>query len=483
MASLAAQRALRPAARGRPALLFLELLSGEALFALFIALLLPIGFTLVGLSALNRTLYPLLACLAAGWLHHKRSPWYLGLCIWLFAASPLIRRLTDYDLGYEQTSSVLLAAYLACLWGAATGLPYVLRPGARYAGAFLLIFACIAYGVLVAVFNDRLVASLVEALKWLVGPFLALHIIADPARRSEYRRVVVLAFVAGGLAMALYGIHQFVSPTAWDLEWVSNVRQDGMTSIGNPEPYGIRVFSTMHSAGSLGAFLMASMLFALALPATVAVPSLLPIMLAIGLCQYRSIWGGTVLAILCVAMIGPARERSRIVLAALGVIFSLGMLSMVPEVEYTLGERLRSLTELRADASGEDRLQQYVQVLEHNEDLLAGQGLGTGAGSLIGQQAGGPGYIDGGLLMSYVALGFVAASLYFVALLTTVGRVLALAGRLPGEGFLYAAIVVGWIIQLPLSAVHTSETGIPGWLAIGLALAGGRVIAEQGGQR
>ncbi|MCO6418400.1 hypothetical protein JYK14_19850 [Siccirubricoccus sp. KC 17139] len=458
--------------------------NAEAAVAAGTALLLPLGFQVLGLAGFNRTLYPLIAFAVAGWLHARRSPWYLGLCIWLFAASPMIRRMADYDLGYEPSSTVLLAPYVACLWAGVTGVPYMLRPGARYAGAFLALFACIVYGVLVAVFQDRLLAAMVESLKWVIGPFLALHILADASRRAAYRHVVVLAFVLSGVLMALYGIHQFVSPTAWDIEWVSNVRQEGMTSIGTPEPYGIRVFSTMHSAGSLGAFLMAAMLFALALPVTFAVPSLLPIMLAIGLAQYRAIWAGTVLAIGCVALIGPVRERGRILMASFAVILSLGALSTVPEMEYTLGERFRSLTELRSDASGEDRLQQYEQFLGRGEELLTGYGLGTGSGSLVGQTAGGPGYIDGGLLVTCVALGLPAALVFFCALFLIVVRVVTLARKLPGEGFLYAAIVVGWIVQLPFGAIHAGEHGIPAWLAIGLALAGGRArAAELGGQR
>lgn len=469
-------------AAARPASPWRELFSADAVLAASAALLLPLAFHGVGLDALNRLLYPGLACVVAGWLHHRRSPWYLGLCIWLFAASPLIRRMADLELGFEATSTVLLAPYLACLWAGLSGLAYAFRPGARNTGPFLVMLACITYGVFVSIFADRTLSALVEALKWLVGPFLALHIVATAEHRIAQRNVVVLAFVGGGLAMALYGIGQFVSPTAWDAEWVSNMRQIGMTSAGSPEPFGIRVFGTMHSAGSLGAFLMAAMLFALALPVTVALPSLLPIMLAIGLCQYRTIWAGTLLAILCVAVIGPVRERGRILVAAFACVLSLSALSTVPEIEFTLGERFRSLTELRSDASGEERLAQYEQFLGANEGMLTGLGLGTGGGSQVESPGDGPGFIDGGLLMSYVALGLLAASLYFGALFTCIARVFLLAAKLPGEGFLYAAIVLGWMVQLPFGAVHTGEHGIPAWLAIGLALAGGRALATTPGE-
>ena len=212
------------------------------------------------------------------------------------------------------------------------------------------------------------------------------------------------------------------------------------------------------------------MVFAIALPTAVVLPCLIPIMLAIGLCQYRSIWAGTLVAIACIAAFGPARERTRIVLCAIAVGLSLGLLSAVPEVEYTLGNRLQSLTELGADESGEQRLQQYARFLHDNENLLFGMGLGTGGGSVIQEQSDGLGYIDGGLLVSLVALG-AAAGLFFAALVLTLCRACAAARRLPGEGYLYVAMLAGWLLQLPFGSVHIGEHGFPAWLVIGLALA------------
>lgn len=461
------------AAAPRAAVPWRGLWGGDAAFSATVALLLPLALHIAGLAALNRSLYPALAFGAAGVLYARRSPWYPGLCVWLFAASPLVRRLSDFHLGFEPASTVLLAPYVACLWAGLSAFAYCLGPRPRFAGAFIVMLGCVLYGLAVSVFDGRMFAGAVEALKWAVGPLFALHIIAHPELRPAFRRVAVAAFVSAGLAMSLYGVAQFLSPAPWDAEWVANIRQIGMTSAGVPEPFGIRVFATMHSAGSLGAFLMAAMVFVPMLPAALALPCLLPIMLAIGLCQYRTVWAGTLVAIACVALLGPARERMRIVLCAIAVMLSLGALSAVPEVQHTLGERLRSLTELGSDESGEERLRMYWRFLDDNEELLFGMGLGTGSGTQVQGSSDGIGYIDGGLLVSFVALGAVAASSYFAALGLVSVRVWAMAKRMPGEGYLYAAMVVGWLAQLPFGAVHIGEHGFPAWLAVGLALSAG----------
>ena len=78
---------------------------------------------------------------------------------------------------------------------------------------------------------------------------------------------------------------------------------------------------------------------------------------------------------------------------------------------------------------------QYEKFLNNSEGMLTGLGLGAGGGSQVEAAGDRPGYIDGGLLMSYVALGMLAASLYLGGLFACVARVFLLVRKLPDEGF------------------------------------------------
>ncbi len=72
-----------------------------------------------------------------------------------------------------------------------------------------------------------------------------------------------MCLVWAGMTMALYGIAQFVLLPEWDAQWMRNVIELGLDSIGQPEPFAVRVFSTMNSPGSFGIMLMAAIIVAL----------------------------------------------------------------------------------------------------------------------------------------------------------------------------------------------------------------------------
>ena len=262
--------------------------------------------------------------------------------------------------------------------------------------------------------------------------------------------------------MSVYGVFQYVAPTAWDLDWVANVRLTGMDTAGLPEPYGIRVFGSMNSAGSLGAFLSVSAVLALTLPLPIALPCLLAFLPGIALCQYRAVWAGVLISLLVAALRGPAATRLRLALGAGAVVLGLGSLSAVPEIAETLDARLRTVTDLGSDASGEERLAQYRLFLSENRDALAGSGFGrnNGASLLASQGAATQGIIDGGILEAYTYFGVVVGSGFFLGLASLFLRVCR-AGRLaPGQAFAYPAIVVGTLVQLPFGSIHTGEMGL-----------------------
>lgn len=448
------------------------LLCVDAALSAAVALLLPLAFLGVGLAQLNRSVYPLAAFAAAAYLYNRSSSWYPGLCVWLFAASPLVRRMTDEQLGFEPSSTVLLAPYLACLCAAWSCLSYCLRPRPVLAGPFIAMLACLVYGFALAVLGGRLASGMVDLLKWSVGPLMAVHLLATADRHEAMQQVLLRAFVAAGIAMSVYGIAQFVSPPTWDAEWLRNMILQGMTSSGRPEPYEIRVFSTMHSAGSFGAFLTVAFVLLLALPTPVALPGLAVVGAGLALCQYRAIWAGTALAVLCVVLAAPGRVRLRVILGVAAVVIGLSGAATVPEIEDTLASRFRSLTELKGDASGEDRLNQYGRFLDTSEDLLTGAGLAINGGArrLDNLSAA---LIDSGLLETLTALGVVIGAVYFWGFFLVVWRACTVPRSRCPQVHLYRAIVAGWIVQLPFGSVHLGEIGFGMWPFIGLSLAAG----------
>lgn len=445
------------------------LLCPSALLSLTVALLLPLALHGAGLAQLNRLLYPAVAMIAAAYLYNRDSPWYPGLCIWLFAAAPLVRRLADERLGYQLSSTTLLAPYLASAVAGFSLLPYLTRSRPTFAWPFATLLICVAYGFLLAILNGRMASGVVDLLKWGVGPLMAVHLMASAHQREAMHQVALRAFITAGIAMSLYGIAQFISPPSWDAEWLRNIAVQGMTSSGRPEPFQVRVFSTMNSAGSFGAFLTVGIVLSLSATALVALPGLALMATALALCQYRAVWAGTLFAVLSVVLAAPGRVRIRVVLGAVAVVIGLGGVATIPEVEQVLSNRVRSLTELGSDVSGEERLSQYSRLLHEGDSLVLGSGLAiTGASRQMDQQN--STLIDSGLLETVLALGVCVATVFFCCLGYLAWRVCTLSKRTCKHAHLYRGIVLGWLIQLPFGSVHVGELGFGPWLCLGLAL-------------
>jgi hypothetical protein len=260
-----------------------------------------------------------------------------------------------------------------------------------------------------------------------------------------------------------------VSPSSWDSLWMQGAAELGMDSIGVPEPFSLRVFSTMNSPGSFGAILLAAILVALKRPLPVAIPAVSCMLLGLGLCQYRTIWAATALGILMLAVMRPRAFSPRNLLAAGVMLLALSATALLPEVRDTIARRIDSVNELKADRSGEERLNQYRDLLG-DDGLIAGQGLGL-AGSMRRLDGLPRAISDSGLIDIWRALGVLVGSGFLGALIVLCGRALAPAAQASVDLDFDRTIAVTTFVQLPMGSVHAGEMGFCAWLFLGLALA------------
>ena len=443
----------------------------DAGLAFCAALAVPVAFYAAGFGGLNRLFYPALAALVGLHLIRRQSPWFVGFCIWVFCAAPLIRRLTDLATSWDPTNPVLLAPYLATLCAVGSFAPYVLRPRAPFAGTLVLMLMCLMWGLLLAVLDGRVTSGMVDAMKWGIGPVFAAYLLSRAGDYDVLFRTVTNAFLVAGPPMGLYGVLQYMEPQLWDREWMINVVSLGLTSIGGPAAFEIRVFSTMNSPGSFAAVMMIGLILLLRQPMPVGALCSVPLALGLALAQYRAVWAGTVLGIFVVLLAGPAREKARIAAVAVALAFCAGSLAVVPEIANTLTARFESLQKIGSDASGEDRLSQYQDFLTSDERLIVGEGLAISgaARQLDGRNSR---VIDSGIIETINALGIVVGTAFLLGLAGL--AVKAVTGRGRGQSVhLCRAVVVASLVQLPFGTIHAGETGFWTWLFIGLSLAGG----------
>ena len=444
----------------------------EAGLAAVVVLGIPVALYAVGLAPVERLAYPAVGFIAAGYLYSKRSPWYVGLCIWLFCATPLVRRLVDEQAGWDPSNPVLLTPYLACAFAGLSFVRYLLRPRPPHVTPFVIVLGCIVYGLLLAILNGRLLSGMIDAMKWSAGPLVAVHILAQSRHRGRLRQCAENSLLVAGPLMAAYGIAQYINPQSWDADWVTEVASLGLNSIGVPRPFELRVFGTMNSPGSLGAILMVSILIALQRRLVAMLPAISVMILGLLLTQYRAIWAGTLLGTLYLVYGSLTRVRVYIAISAVGLMGMTSLAAVMPEVRQAVTQRLLTITELQGDASGEDRLHQYQTFLlgTNGNNLLAGEGLAIdGASRRLDHQN--SVVVDSGLIESYNELGVFVGTLFMAGILGATCLPFARKSRNDASIPLCRAVALALICQLPFGSVYGGEFGFCGWLFFGFAAA------------
>jgi hypothetical protein len=444
-------------------------LAGEGIAVVVVVLLLPVGMYLAGVAPQARLVYPALNLIVAAYLYERRSPWYAAHCLLIFCCVSLVRRLIDSQAGFDPSNPVLLTPYLCCLLTAGAFIEYWTRRQPRGLAPFLVLLACIAYGTALAMLDGRIRSSLVDVLKWSVGPLFAVYLLRNSDRIAQIRAVFEPCVIAVSIAMALYGIAQFANPAPWDATWMRGVLELGFNSIGQPEPFQLRVFSTMNSPGAFGAILSAGVVLALKRRLPVCLMCVAPMLVGLALCQYRSLWAATALAIVLVAIAPSVSVRRTNILALFLAGLALASTALSPQIRDAVVQRATSLTELEGDESLRKRLDQYGEFFQH-DNLIVGDGLAiNGASRRLDNRPNTE--IDGAIIEIYRAMGVIVGTAFILAIALLVVSLFRAASAVGGPIYFDRAIVAALFVQFPIGTVNVGELGFCAWAFMGFGLA------------
>ena len=203
-------------------------------------------------------------CLIVALFTYVRSPpTYLAFTWWTWLLTPLIRRLFDLRYGYHAASPLLLGPLLAT---SVALLSVLLRRRMLRSTAYLPFFiaaTALAYAFVVGAIRQSPYAALYDLLTWLAPLMFGLHLALE-WRQFPRLRATVSSCVLWGLVFASsYAIWQFVDPPLWDRVWVVSAK---MYSVGSPQPFVIRVFSTLNAPGPFSIMLVFALLLGMVAP-------------------------------------------------------------------------------------------------------------------------------------------------------------------------------------------------------------------------
>lgn len=433
------------------------------------------------LAAPAGLLYPVMVLVAAALLLWRKPALYVGFMWWVWFLTPLVRRLVDYQVGYTETSPVMLAPFLVtgvALVAVLANLRRLPRPH-RLPLAFATFGLLYAYAV--GVLNNGLLTATFDLLTWGVPVVCGAYVLTHGHHVTAFRAVTQRAFMWGLLVMGVYSVVQYFYLPAWDGYWMDNA---GLGSIGISEPQEVRVFSTLNSPGPLATVLMTGLLLAFG-GGAVRVPGAIAGITGFALSAVRSAWGGWVVGFLVIASSLPLRLRARL----LGTLLLLGIVAVplfsVGPVAELLSQRLQSVTDLENDTSFNERLALYTDLSSLLTGSPLGQGLGsTGVASGLGDRETTLQNLDSGVIAVVYTFG-VLGTLYFVggtAVLFGAALRTGLWSRDLSEAA-YIGVTVAAISQLAFGNVWGGVTGTILWFFPCLYLASYRQRTAQSSQR
>jgi hypothetical protein len=264
--------------------------------------------------------------------------------------------------------------------------------------------------------------------------------------------------------MGLYGVEQFLDPAPWDRYWMI---YSEMGSIGTPEPFGVRVFSTMNSPASFASFLVAGLLiFCFTRKGYVAAGVGVTAALALMLSQYRTAWIAMGIGLVMGALYPRTRAKATGI-AVVGVVAAILAATAGGQIGDIISQRFETLQSGAQDGSAVERLSEYRDLYAMTEQYVWGKGLRMLQGDIPGLVA-----LDGTIISVYLVMGILVGTVFLACLIwatiVAVGRV---AYNDSPMRIATAAVVLGLCLMMPLEGITAGEFGFLFWTFTAIAIA------------
>ncbi len=443
------------------------------------------GFLLISLAlylgpaSSLRLIYPIVALITAVFLYLRHPILYLGFTWWMWFLSPLFTRLVDLKVGWDPTRQMLVAPYLVTFVTMGTLFRYL--PSAYRQGglSFILAFAGVFYGFLIGLVHNQPIPVARNLLDWLTPLLFGFHLFINWRDYPSYRQNIQRTFLWCVLILGVYGIFQFVVAPQWDRYWLVQSKQT--SSSGNPVPFGMRVWSTMHSIGPFGATMQAGLLLLFTRTGPLILPASAAGYVSFLLAQTRTNWGGWLLGIIMIMGSVKARIQMRLITILLVMVVCVAPLLTIEPISSVVATRFESFTNLKEDGSFKDRSSSY----DKNLSVALSNTLGNGFGNSlkVNEKTGRIEIfvIDSGVLDMFFTLGWFGAIPYLGGLILMMYQVLQYTeSRFDSFMSVARAIGISAFSQLIIGSGMLSISGMILWGFLAMAMAGHKYYQHEG---
>ena len=444
-------------------------------WAAILGLVVLTALAMVGAGGILRPLITL-GSFAVGVFLYRRYPLlYMGFAWWLWLLAPFVARVIDYRSGFDPLRLVLLSQYLVTLLTLHTFLKHLPKASRQDGLPFVLAFVGVVYGFLVGLINTSPITAFRGLLDWLPPIPFGFYLFINWRDYPEYRQNIQRVFLWGVLVTGAYGVVQYLVVPEWDRFWLISTK---LTSFGDPEPFKLRIWSTMPSPGPFAVMMMTGLLLLFTSKEALRLPAAGAGYLAFLLTMVRTLWGAWFLGLLILMASLKAHLQMRLIVTILIMAVCVVPLVTIEPFATTITTRLQTFSNLQEDDSAKVRKEIYEKGL--NSALTNGLGNGIGNTFIAKEGKLEPVVIDSGILDMFFTLGWFGAVFYLGGLLLLLYNLFQYS-EFRFDPFMAAAraISIACFMTLPGGSTMLAFGGIVLWGFLGIAIAGHKYHQHQ----
>ena len=421
--------------------------------------------------------FPIASFATGVFLFRNFPAYYIGFSWWIWIITPFLARLIDYQTAWDPQRSMMVAPFLVSGITTVTLFRNLLKSNTQENSAFLLVVIGLLYGVLIGSASTSAMSVARALLDWMVPISFGYHMMSNWKSYPQFSDVLSRTFIWGVLVTGSYAIFQFIVAPDWDCSWLI---ESGMgTSMGSPEPFGLRVWSTMHSAGAFSSFMMSGLLILLSTQSVFQLPATIVGYLSFLLSLVRSSWGGWVIALLIMTSSIKMKAQIRLIVLVMAIFLVMIPLSSMEPFASVVSGRLETITNLQNDTSFNTRTSGLDRFLLHAISNPLGSGIGNvwvrQEDGTVAQQV-----TDNGVVDLLLTLGWLGGIPYLTGLFLLTSIALN-SQNISQDSFMSAArgISISFAIQIIFANSLIGIAGMLLWGFLGMVISGDRYYRHQ----
>ena len=438
---------------------------------------------LIAVPQLLVPLFPLASLLVAIFLYSRYPVLYVGFSWWMWFLAPFVRRLIDYRCSAVTFSSYHLTSMLVASVCGVTVYKKLLNSYRTGGIPFILCFGSVFYAFVVAFVRQTNLdfgQIITNAMGWFAPMMLGFYVYTQwreyPAFRDNFQKVFLWFVIVTGS----YGVFQFVVAPEWD-RFALIQAMGGMVNAswtGVPEPFGIRVWSTMSNPFTFALNMMPGLILLFISKSKLRYLATGVGYLSFLLSKSRTGWYSYLISLFIFFFSIKSKFQIRLFVTVASILLIVLPLATVEPFSGAISDRMQMVTgEIEDDHSYRVRMEQFNEGIDHalqeylGWGLMGIQGIPTGF-DLTGQIKSVTSGLDNGYLVVVVSLGWLGLIPYATGLGMMLYRLFsAPPSQLDLVAVAARATIVGSIIRMITTNITTGEFATPIWGCLGIAMA------------